>query len=174
MPTTKEMFSDVENDAAARASRLESLQKAIGASIERHDKKIDSFTPKLGIIKGGGSGPSDRADRLMRLAERFAESQGDNSLSKSLSPDQASAVAEELAALTDIANDLRKDITVASPGNLHPYDLEAPAKVLVPRFTPLRNMLSRQKGQGISQNLGLHQHRDGRRFRPDSFLQLGI
>jgi hypothetical protein len=41
-------------------------------------------------------------------------------------------------------------VTVASPGNLHPYDLEAPAKQLVPRFTPLRNELPRQPGKGTA------------------------
>lgn len=144
------MFADVANDPAARADRLEKLQKALKASIDRHDTGFDGFEPRIGIVKGAGPGKRDDADRLVRLAERFAESQGDNSLAKGLTPDQANAVAEELAALKGVVDDLRKDITVASPGNLHPYDLEAPAKILVPRFTPLRNMTTRQRGQGTA------------------------
>jgi hypothetical protein len=35
-----------------------------------------------------------------------------------------------------------------NPGNLSPYDLDAPAKYLVPRNTPLRNDIPRLKGQG--------------------------
>jgi hypothetical protein len=150
LPSTKEMFADVENDAGARADRLEKLQKALKGSIERHDSGVDGFERKVGIVKGAGPGQRDSADHLARLAERFADSQGDNSLAKGLSADQANAVAEELAALKGIVNDLRKDITVASPGNLHPYDLEIPAKILVPRFTPLRNMTTRQPGQGTA------------------------
>src|SRR6185437_8859029 len=69
---------------------------------------------------------------------------------KDMSGDDQAAVASELDALNAIKDRFAKDITVASPGNLHPYDLEAPAKILVPRFTPLRNEMPRQKGQGTA------------------------
>src|SRR6185437_9129194 len=69
---------------------------------------------------------------------------------KDMSGDDQVAVGSELDALNAMKDRFAKDITVASPGNLHPYDLEAPAKILVPRFTPLRNEMPRQKGQGTA------------------------
>ena len=66
MPTTKEMFADVESDAGARADLLEKLQKALADSIARHDSGIDGFEKRVGIIKGAGPGKRDDADRLAR------------------------------------------------------------------------------------------------------------
>lgn len=75
------------------------------------------------------------------------------SLVKSANSDQVAALGQDLATMREslVSGDLTKDWTnsnpVASPG-LVPYDLEAPAKVLVPRYSPLRNTLPRIKGQG--------------------------
>jgi hypothetical protein len=160
MPDTKELFLDADS-VEQRASRLESLRKALADSIARHDTGQDSFISakeakamgnpdRIGIIKGGGTGNQDRAAKLARLAERYSASQGDNAMLKGLSPDQLDSVQEEVAALQGLVSELSKDITVTSPGNLHPYDLEAPAKILVPRFTPLRNQIARQRGQGTA------------------------
>lgn len=160
MPDTKELFLDAPSPEA-RASRLDALRKALADSIARHDTGVDGFMSakeaktrgddsRIGIIKGGGSGQANKAEKLMRLAERFNASQGDNSLLKGLGEDQLNAVNEELATLKGLLGDLQKDVTTTSPGNLHPYDLEAPAKILVPRFTPLRNQIARQRGQGTA------------------------
>lgn len=157
MPSTAEMFADVENDASARASRLEALKGSLRKSIDRRDKKVDGFITlkeaeqlgvNAGIQRGADSGARDRMAVLERAAERFKAMSGE--ASKNLSAEDQGAVAAELAALTAMKEDLAKDITVASPGNLHPYDLEAPAKILVPRFTPLRNEIPRAKGQGTA------------------------
>lgn len=152
MPSTKEMFADVES-AAGRADRLEALKEALAKSIARRDTKRDGFVTlkeaeqmgvNAGIQRGVSSGDADKAAKLLAAAERFS------ALTKDLSGEDASAVAGELDALNAIKDQLAKDITVANPGNLHPYDLEAPAKILVPRFTPLRNEMPRQKGQGTA------------------------
>lgn len=159
MPDTKELFVDAKG-VDERASRLSALQKALAESIARHDAGTDAFvsakeakasgTERVGILKGMGTGRSDKADKLARLAERYSASQGDNNLLKGLAPEQLAAVQEEIAALRGLVGDLQKDLTTTSPGNLHPYDLEAPAKILVPRFTPLRNQIARQRGQGTA------------------------
>ena len=134
------MFSDAE-DRTQRGDKFEALKGAFDAAIKRHDAKTDTFTPKMGITKGGRrNGAAD----LDRLAERFS------SITKGLSTDEQAAVSADLDSLRSLLADQGKDITVASPGNLHPYDLEAPAKQLVPRFTPLRNEIPRQRGQGTA------------------------
>lgn len=60
------------------------------------------------------------------------------------------AMAQDLATLRESLGTINKDWTPTSPvaAGLVPYDLEAPAKVLVPKHTPLRNSLPRVKGQG--------------------------
>ncbi|MET9222319.1 hypothetical protein ABZX65_26635 [Streptomyces sp. NPDC003300] len=71
---------------------------------------------------------------------------------KGLSPE---ALASVTAALTDLKSqqpDLVKDISTTSPlsSGLVAFDLEAPAKMLTPRPTPLRNRIPRKKGIGLS------------------------
>jgi hypothetical protein len=151
-PLLEEMFSDA-TDYVERGERLEALKGALEAAIDRKDSGRDRFIPAsyygdsytggpIGIVKGAG--PDPRTEKIAALAEKFGQ------VTKSLSADERSAVSAALDELASMQADLSKDITVASPGNLHPYDLEAPAKQLVPRFTPLRNELSRTKGQGTS------------------------
>lgn len=141
MPTVAEMFADAET-SAERGERFEALKEALGKSIERHDAGTDAFVEKVGIMKGMGGGPGSANGRVDSLAERIG------SITKGLTPEDLNAVSADLDAVKEIIGDLAKDVTTFSPGNLHPYDLEAPAKVLVPRFTPLRNDLPRQRGQG--------------------------
>ena len=71
---------------------------------------------------------------------------------KSLSPDALSALNSALAAQTIAQGDLVKDIglTVPLSSSFAAYDLEAPAKLLTPRPTPLRNRIVRKKGVGTA------------------------
>lgn len=76
-------------------------------------------------------------------------------VNKSLSPDAVGALNAALAAQRSVSADIIKDITVNSPlstsggaAGFAAYDLEAPAKMLTPRPTPLRNKLARKKGIG--------------------------
>lgn len=78
-----------------------------------------------------------------------------DNLVKSVGPDVAAALASDIAAMREqlVQGTLNKDWTPTNPvtsatGGLVPFDLEAPAKFLVPRYTPLRNSLPRVKGQG--------------------------
>lgn len=62
-------------------------------------------------------------------------------------------IAAEIAAVSAYVGDIQKDWTPSNPvggTGLTPYDLEGPAKILSPRYTPLRNMVPRVKGQGTA------------------------
>ncbi|MFJ5217174.1 hypothetical protein ACIP98_20930 [Streptomyces sp. NPDC088354] len=73
-------------------------------------------------------------------------------IAKAMSSDALASVTSALEALKAEQPDLMKDITPSSPigTGLVAYDLEAPAKMLTPRPTPLRNRLPRKKGIGLS------------------------
>jgi hypothetical protein len=156
MPTKEDLFGKGLSPTEY-GDRLEELKAALSKSIERHDSKVDGFLAAKdaarmglnpGIQRGAGSGVMS-AHRLEEVAQRFAQVyQGE--AAKSLSQEEQTQVKQDLEALKSLQEALSKDITVASPGNLHPYDLEAPAKVLVPRFTPLRNRMTRSRGQGTA------------------------
>lgn len=73
-------------------------------------------------------------------------------LVKALSPDQQAALVSALDTLKAQVPDLVKDISTSSPisTGLVVFDLEAPAKMLTPRPTPLRNRIPRARGMGLS------------------------
>jgi hypothetical protein len=71
---------------------------------------------------------------------------------KSLSPDAVASLNNALAAQRGAMGDINKEITLTQPlsTSFAAFDLEAPAKLLTPRPTPLRNKLPRKKGVGTS------------------------
>lgn len=149
----QDLFSDATS-ANERGERLERLKEALQKSVDRHDSGRDAFVraPRsgedhagpIGIVRNGRVNVTAGRERLDQVAERFGE------VSKSLSDAEQVQVAEALAELRDMQGDFYKDITTVSPGDLHPYDLETPAKELVPRFSPLVNELTRKPGQGTA------------------------
>lgn len=150
MPTKEEMFADARG-YAEYGQRLELLKSALRKSIERHDKKIDKFLAakqaeslglNAGIQRGYGNGVS--AAQLLEAAHRLSE------VTKGLSASEVAQVQADLEAIRGMVPEFAKDISTTVPGDLHPYDLEAPAKVLVPRFTPLRNRITRTRAQGTA------------------------
>lgn len=152
MPTKEEIFSDAQS-VGEHGDRLEALKSALAKAIERHDKGVDGFLSAkqaekmgrpAGIQRGAGPGSVNTARRLEEMAARVS------TFSKGLSEDEQKAITEDLEVLKTLQGEVSKDITTTSPGNLHPYDLEAPAKILVPRFTPLRNRMTRSRGQGTA------------------------
>jgi hypothetical protein len=74
---------------------------------------------------------------------------------KSLSADAVGALNSALTAQRQMTADIVKDITLTSPlsTSFAAFDLEAPAKLLTPRPTPLRNKLPRKKGVGTSHRI---------------------
>ena len=73
-------------------------------------------------------------------------------ISKSLSADASASLQNALTAQRLAMQDIQKDITLTSPlsTSFAAFDLEAPAKLLTPRPTPLRNRIPRKKGVGTS------------------------
>jgi len=74
---------------------------------------------------------------------------------KSLAPDALAGLNNAIAAQRLAMQDVQKDITISSPlsTSFAAFDLEAPAKLLTPRPTPLRNRIPRKKGVGTSHRI---------------------
>lgn len=74
---------------------------------------------------------------------------------KSLSAEAVGALNTALASQRQATADIVKDITLTSPlsTSFAAFDLEAPAKLLTPRPTPLRNKLPRKRGVGTSHRI---------------------
>lgn len=74
---------------------------------------------------------------------------------KSLSPDAVGALNTALTTQRAISADIAKEITTTTPlaSSFAAFDLEAPAKLLTPRPTPLRNKIVRKKGVGMSHRI---------------------
>jgi hypothetical protein len=136
-PQPSEMFGTT--DPAQVAERFETYKAALSASHAKAAQGDTSFVPGQGIVVDG-------ARQRDALAERV------DSITKGLSPDQLAAVQADLDAIKGVVADLGKDITLTSPlaSGLVPYDLEAPAKLLAPRMTPLRNSIPRGRGVGTA------------------------
>jgi len=71
---------------------------------------------------------------------------------KSLSADANASLQNALAAQRTAMGSINKEITLDVPlsSSFAAFDLEAPAKLLTPRPTPLRNRIPRKKGVGTS------------------------
>ncbi len=127
------------SDSAVQADRFMALKAAIedGPASNRYDKP---FQPNLPALVP----QQDRANPLEALKSALA----DPILNKAIGADVLASVEAQLAAQPDLV----KDLTLTSPLSTGyvAYDLEAPAKMLTPRPTPLRNRIPRRKGVGIA------------------------
>lgn len=138
VPTPSEMFSDATGTDVVR--RFEQYKGTLSAEHEKAATGGRGFVPGHGIVH-------DPAARANAVAERVGN------ISKSLAPDVLASVQGEIDALKGVLTaDVGKDWSLTFPNatGLVPYDLEAPAKLLVPRLTPLRNLIPRGKGQGTA------------------------
>ena len=136
-----QMFADAATPAE-QADRLEAYKAAMAESLALTDSgRLRFDRGSRSLVKAAFNDPTSLLATL-------------DSVTKGLSADQAAAMQNDLALLR--AN-INKDWTPSNPVStvsgtaatgLVPYDLEAPAKQLVPRDTPLRNSIPRPKGQG--------------------------
>lgn len=171
MPTKEEVFGEGLSPTEY-GDRLEALKAALAKSLDRADRKLDGFVPakmaekmgvNAGIQKGMGPGSVLSSHSIEKFAERYEtllksqlqeagrhEGGQSGQASKGISQEDYTAIENDLAALQSLRDTYSKDISTVYPGDLHPYDLEAPAKEVVPRFTPLRNRMTRTKGQGTA------------------------
>jgi len=130
MPKAKDLFGDVAPREAAELQEqyLGELNKSFANA---------STTP----------GVAPQADPMAQMEALVAN--------KSLSPDAVSALNTALSTQRAISADIAKEITLTSPlsTSFAAFDLEAPAKLLTPRPTPLRNKIVRKKGVGTSHRI---------------------
>src|SRR5690606_24049887 len=141
VPTPSEMFSDAQSGADV-ARRFEQYKGALKAEHEKAAQGGRGFIPGQGIVE-------DPAAKTRAVAERV------EAITKSVGADVAASVQQEIDSLKSlVSGEVGKDRSLPGSGpnsaTLVPYDLEAPAKLLVPRLTPLRNSLPRGRGQGTA------------------------
>ena len=127
MPRAKDLFGD--------ATPLEAAQK------------MEEFTEVLGKSLSNSSSVPGQAPAVDPTAQLEALA-----ASKSLAPDALAGLNNALASQRLAMQEIQKDITLTSPlsTSFAAFDLEAPAKLLTPRPTPLRNRIPRKKGVGTS------------------------
>ena len=118
-----------------------------GSSPVEAAERMDSYTAELSKSLSNSSsvpGQAPAPDATAQLEALAA--------SKSLSPSAAAGLQNALAAQRLAMQDIQKDVTLTSPlsTSFAAFDLEAPAKLLTPRPTPLRNRIPRKKGVGTS------------------------
>jgi hypothetical protein len=126
MPRATDLFGDVSPVEAA----------------QRHDEYLGALNKSLGNASSvPGQAPVDATSAMESLVAN-----------KSLAPDAVAGLQNALAAQRMAMQDIQKDITLTSPlsTSFAAFDLEAPAKLLTPRPTPLRNRIPRKKGVGTS------------------------
>ena len=135
-----ELFGDATTakDAAVRMDEYtDAFNKSVGQSI--------SDPSAIMAIKSGSSTFASASGDAVSTLEALTTN-------KSLSPDAVGALNSALASQRLAMQDIQKDITLTSPlsTSFAAFDLEAPAKLLTPRPTPLRNKIARKKGVGTS------------------------
>ena len=112
---------------------------------KRMDEFQDSLNKSFALPNTNGMSPAqDPTAALEALASQ-----------KSLSPDALAGLNNAIASQRLALQDIQKDITLTSPlsTSFAAFDLEAPAKLLTPRPTPLRNKIPRKKGVGTSHRI---------------------
>ena len=127
MPRAKDLFGDASPIEAAQ--RMEEFTEVLGKSLS-NSSSVPGQAPAV-----------DPTAQLEALAA-----------SKSLAPDALAGLNNALASQRLAMQEIQKDITLTSPlsTSFAAFDLEAPAKLLTPRPTPLRNRIPRKKGVGTS------------------------
>ena len=113
---------------------------------ERHEEYLGELSKSLSSPKSfvNGEMAPDATSQIERLA-----------LNKSLAPEALASLQSALAAQRGAMGDINKEITLTNPlsSSFAAFDLEAPAKMLTPRPTPLRNKIPRKKGIGTSRRV---------------------
>ena len=129
MPRAIDLFGDADS-AKSAAVRMDDYQAAL--------------TKSFSAPKSSNLGATPTVDPVAALESLVAN--------KSIAPDALASVTNALATQRQVQADIAKDISLTSPlsSSFAAFDLEAPAKLLTPRPTPLRNKIARKKGVGTS------------------------
>ena len=119
-------------------------------SAKKAAKRMDEYQGELAKALSAGTnvpGQAPAADPVSALEAMAAN--------KSLTPDALAGLNNAISAQRLAMQDIQKDISLTSPlsTSFAAFDLEAPAKLLTPRPTPLRNRIPRKKGVGTSHRI---------------------
>jgi hypothetical protein len=135
-----DLFSDAGN-AKEAALRNEEFNSELNKSISN---SVTDPSAIMSIKSGNATFAQAAGDPVAVLEAAVAN--------KSLSPDALGALNNALASQRMAMQDIQKEISLTSPlsTSFAAFDLEAPAKMLTPRPTPLRNKIARKKGVGTS------------------------
>ena len=127
MPRAKDLFGDATPIDAA--NRMEEYTESLGKALS-NASSVPGVAPAL--------------DPISAIESLVAN--------KSLTGDALAGLNSALASQRTAMQDIQKDVTLTSPlsTSFAAFDLEAPAKLLTPRPTPLRNRIPRKKGIGTS------------------------
>ena len=130
-PKATDLFSDVTSPKKA-AARMDEYQGELAKALSS------------GSSVPGQAPVSDPVSALEAMAA-----------TKSLTPDALAGLNNAISAQRLAMQDIQKDISLTSPlsTSFAAFDLEAPAKLLTPRPTPLRNRIPRKKGVGTSHRI---------------------
>ena len=113
---------------------------------ERHEEFVGELSKSLSTPRSfvNGQMGQDPTAQLEALASN-----------KSLTPEVLGSLQNALATQRTVSADIAKEITLTTPlaSSFAAFDLEAPAKLLTPRPTPLRNKIPRKKGVGTSHRI---------------------
>lgn len=121
---------------------------------EKHEAYIGALSDSIGKGMRGETSVPGMAPVANPLSA--IESIVNNpSISKSMAPDALASLTSALESQRGATADIVKDLTLTSPisTGLVAFDLEAPAKLLTPRPTPLRNKIVRKKGMGTAHRI---------------------
>lgn len=151
MPKADELFHGQDLTPAQRAERYDTYMDKLANPLV---SKLDHGFPHQ---QGTGARGLDfsKADALAGSRSPLSILQASIAspeLTKSLSAVDLASLTSALDGMKAQIPDLTKDITTTSPvaAGLVAFDLEAPAKMLTPRPTPLRNMIPRDRGIGLA------------------------
>ena len=130
-PKASDLFSDVSSPKKAAA-------------------RMDEYQGELAKALSAGTNVPGQAPSANPVAALEAMA-----ASKSLTPDALAGLNNAISAQRLAMQDIQKDISLTSPlsTSFAAFDLEAPAKLLTPRPTPLRNRIPRKKGVGTSHRI---------------------
>lgn len=112
---------------------------------------VTNASPKSANEAMGMAAPAAPATATGAIAGILANEE----LTKSMSPDALASLTTALDAQRSAGMDIVKDLTLTNPisTGLVAFDLEAPAKLIFPKMSPLRNKLARRKGVGTSHRI---------------------
>ena len=113
---------------------------------ERHEEYLGELSKSLSSPRSFVNGEMTQ-DPVKSLEALVAN--------KSLTPDALASLQTALTTQRGVTGEINKEITLTNPlsTSFAAFDLEAPAKMLTPRPTPLRNKIPRKKGIGTSRRV---------------------